>query len=400
MPTSTGNPLRMAERSLDVEHVTALMRDPSSSDRTFARSGRPPSPPDEPQNGHPPREHLAFIDGLRGLAILAVLFIHASQIVASLSQPVRDLTFYGVRGVQLFFVVSGFTLMTVHAGRPLEPLNFAARRFFRIAPMFYVGVALYLLLSRATAMPLSTRDATALDVIVTLLFVHGWVPSAVNTVVPGGWSIAAEAMFYLMFPAILALAPRPRLLAFVVAASFIIAGITNLVLRKLVGGVVGEALAFPFWLVQLPAFAGGCWLATLPPAGPRLRAVARWGLVLTVVGLLVDSQAREHSNLLVAIALLIAFTWSSSVARPRWLQARPLVFLGQISFGFYIVHFAVLGMLRPIAPSLEAVLGANGALLVIAALVLAMTGGIAACTYRWFERPIIAATRRIGRREP
>jgi peptidoglycan/LPS O-acetylase OafA/YrhL len=348
-------------------------------------------------DGHPPRLHLAHLDGLRGIAILAILAIHSSQLVAGLSQPVRDLAFYGVRGVQLFFIVSGFTLTIAHAGRPIEPLNFAERRFFRIAPMFYIGVALYLLLARTTTMPLPTRDASTGDVVATLLFVHGWVPSAVNTVVPGGWSIAAEAMFYLAFPAILLLVPRPRLLAIAVMASYAVAGLTNIGLRKL-GGPAGEALAFPFWLVQLPAFIGGCWLATLPPAGLRLRAIAPWTLGLATLGLAFDSQWRDHSNLLVAIVLLTLFAWSASVARPHWLQARPLVYLGQISFSFYIVHFAVLGFLRPLIVPVEAAVGANVGFATAAALTLTIAGIISAATYRWIEQPIIAATRQAGRR--
>ena len=346
-----------------------------------------------------PRPHLAHLDGLRGIAILAVLAIHASQLVVGLSQPLRDLTFYGVRGVQLFFVVSGFTLTTVHAGRPFQPLNFASRRFFRIAPMFYTGAGLYLLLGAVTTMPLPTRDASLSDVAVTLLFVHGWVPSAINTVVPGGWSIAAEAMFYLVFPAILMLVPRPRTLGAAVVLSYAVAGMTNIALRKLVGGAAGEALAFPFWLVQLPAFIGGCWLASLPDPGHRARALAPWVMGLTTLGLLADSQARGHSNLLVAMVLLTGFAWAASVARPRWLQSRGLAYLGQISFSFYIVHFAVLGFLRPTAASLEATAGADIALLVVAALTLVIAGAASAFTYRWIEQPIIAATRRFGHRD-
>jgi peptidoglycan/LPS O-acetylase OafA/YrhL len=346
------------------------------------------------------RGHLSYLDGLRGVAICLVLMVHASQHVIGLSQPVRDLTFYGVRGVQMFFIVSGFTLMMAHVGRPLELANFAARRFFRIAPMFYFGMILYLFLVHATAMSLSTRGATPFDILATLVFLHGWVPSAVNTVVPGGWSIAAEAMFYLVFPAIIAIAPQRRLLAIALLGSYVVAGLTNIVLRKMIGGAAGEALAFPFWLVQFPAFLGGCWLATLSPPGERLRALAPWAMVAAAIGLVIDSQARGHSNLLVAIALLTLFVWSASAMPPRWLNARVLVFLGQISFSFYIVHFAVLGWLAPLGPVLEPEIGAAFAMIAITAATLVLAGAIAAMTYRWIERPIIAATRGIGRRRP
>ncbi|MGE9115721.1 hypothetical protein, partial [Escherichia coli] len=91
---------------------------------------------------------------------------------------------------------------------------------FRIAPMFYLGIVLYLLLSRSTAMQLPTDRATVGDVAATILFVHGWFPSAINTVVPGGWSIAAEAMFYVIFPLLLVASRRPLLMAGMLAGSY------------------------------------------------------------------------------------------------------------------------------------------------------------------------------------
>lgn len=341
-----------------------------------------------------PRDHLRYLDGLRGLAILAVLMIHTGQLVPGLPQPLSDVTFYGVRGVQLFFIVSGLTLTMNHLDRPLRIVDFARRRFLRVAPMFYLGAALYLALAATTTMPLPTRAATPLDIVATLLFVHGWVPSAINTVVPGGWSIAAEAMFYVAFPAILLVARRgPRALAVAAAASYVIAGLTNVALRHWFGPT--SEIAFSFWLVQLPAFVSGCWLATLRTR-PQLRPVARAAMLLGAVGLVVDSQLRGHSNLLVAIALLAAFTWAAGVTRPRWLEGRVMPLLGQISFSLYILQFAVLGALRPAVPAVVAAIGPEMALMVVFLAALGVTGALAIVTYRRVEKPAIALARRLG----
>ncbi len=343
----------------------------------------------------PPRPHLRYLDGLRGIAILMVLTIHTAQLVAGLSQPVRDVTFYGVRGVQLFFIVSGLTLTINYADRPFHALNFAARRYFRIAPMFYAGAALYLLLVATTAIPLSTRDASALDIAATFLFLHGWLPSAINTVVPGGWSIAAEAMFYVVFPAFLLLARRRRAMLAFVFASYLVAGATSLLLRRTVPGPGGTSMALYFWVVQLPAFAGGMWIATLAPRGGtrRLGIVA---LVLGIVGMIVDSQLRGRSNLLVAIALLTLVTWAAGIARPAILEGRVLPLIGQISFSLYIVQFAVLAALHPLATAIERAIGPIGALGATFVLALGIGGAISYCTYRLVELPMVRATRRVG----
>lgn len=344
-----------------------------------------------------PRPHLRHLDGLRGLAILAVLMIHTEQLIGGLSRPVRDLTFYGVRGVQLFFIVSGLTLTLNYAGKPFTIATFAARRFFRIAPMFYVGIVLYLALSRWTAMPLPTRAASVTDVIATILFVHGWVPSAINTVVPGGWSIAAEAMFYVIFPLLLVAARRRGVMLGAVIASYLLAGATYLFLRRAVGHTPeGANFALEFWLCHAPAFVGGCWLATLPAPTEGTARLAKVALPASIVALLVDSQLRAQSNLLVAIALLTLLAWSASAVRPRWLEAPLLVLIGQVSFSLYILQFAVLGAMRPIAPGVERALGANLALIALYLGALAVTGVLSWLTYRWIEWPVVQATRRIG----
>lgn len=357
-----------------------------------ALPGARPAPSDAPPSARP---HLRYLDGLRGVAILMVLMIHSGQLVLGLPRPVRDFAFYGVRGVQLFFIVSGLTLMLNYAGKPFHPANFAARRFFRIAPMFYAGALLYLLLGRVTGAPLSGHAASGLDIAATLLFLHGWLPSAINTVVPGGWSIAAEAMFYTLFPAILLLTRRRRTFTLALLATYFIAGVTNLALRRAIPGADGQAFALFFWVVQLPAFAGGCWIAGLPQRAD-LRGVARIALAIGIAGLVIDSQLRGRSNLLVAIALLSVVTWAAGVARPAWLEGRVLPFIGQISFSLYILQFAILAALAPFAGAIEHTVGPIAAFAVIFTAALAISGALSYVTYTRIELPIVRATRGLG----
>lgn len=341
------------------------------------------------------RPHLRYLDGLRGVAILMVLMIHSGQLVIGLATPVRNFAFYGVRGVQLFFIVSGLTLMLNYAGKRINLVNFAARRFFRIAPMFYAGALLYLLLCLVTRAALPTRSASGIDIAATFLFVHGWLPSAINTVVPGGWSIAAEAMFYVIFPVILILARRRRMMTLALLATYVIAGITNLALRRAIPGPTGQAFALYFWVVQLPAFVGGCWLAGQPQRA-ELRGVGQVALAIGIVALVIDSQLRGHSSLLVAVGLLTLVTWAAGVVRPPWLEGRILPFIGQISFSLYIVQFAVLAALHPFAPGIERAIGPLLAFAVIFTGALAISGALSYITYTWIERSIIRATRRVG----
>lgn len=83
--------------------------------------------------------HFQFVDALRGWAILAVIAFHVSvPFRGHLPGLLSDLANQGSRGVQLFFIVSAFTLFhSLHTRTASEPnlwRNFFLRRFFRVAP--------------------------------------------------------------------------------------------------------------------------------------------------------------------------------------------------------------------------------------------------------------------------
>ncbi len=87
---------------------------------------------------------LDSIDALRGIAVLGVIVIHAAN-VPHVPNTIWNLALPGQRGVQLFFIVSAFTLFLSRERRPDEAhpdRNFFLRRFFRLTPMFYLATVL------------------------------------------------------------------------------------------------------------------------------------------------------------------------------------------------------------------------------------------------------------------
>jgi len=149
----------------------------------------------------------AFIDAARGWAFIFVLCLHCSQKFPNLPGWVLEACNRGNYGVQLFFIISALTLLLSYNKRkkydrrPL--LAFFIRRFFRIAPLFYSAAILYPVLSYLGLF--SNSNINYLDIVNTMLFIHGWDPERINLVVPGGWSIAVEMNFYLLFPLLLLL---------------------------------------------------------------------------------------------------------------------------------------------------------------------------------------------------
>jgi peptidoglycan/LPS O-acetylase OafA/YrhL len=349
------------------------------------------------------RPHLAFLDGMRGLAIMGVILIHVGQLVPGLPGPVDRFSHYGARGVQLFFVVSGLTLTLNHAGRPLSLGAFWIRRFFRIAPMFYLGAVFYLLLGQIGHARFATIDATPLQIGSTFLLLHGWLPDAINKVVPGGWSIADEVMFYLIFPALMVLlAYRRRLFLAAVALSFPLAVIVSLAIRHLLPGdpALVEGFGYSFWLCQLPAFATGCGLSILLD---RFRhRPRRFGLAMAAaagLGLIVASQLPLLSNHLVADILFGALVLGAGLSRPRWIESRFMVATGKVSFSIYLVHFAIVSLVETgMTAAIIRTAGPVAALLIIYIGVYAAAMAIATATYRWIELPMIAVGRTVSRR--
>jgi len=112
-------------------------------------------------------------------------------------------------GVQLFFVASAYTLCISNSNRNGEstPLyNYAIRRIFRIVPLYWFGILLYWTIASIGIYGpniFSIENFTVQNIIFNFLFLHGFLESANNTIVPGGWSVATEMLFYTLFPFII-----------------------------------------------------------------------------------------------------------------------------------------------------------------------------------------------------
>jgi peptidoglycan/LPS O-acetylase OafA/YrhL len=144
--------------------------------------------------------HLPFIDGLRGIAVLLVLMVHVSQHVGNdhlQSNPVWSVLImnFGARGVQLFFIISAFTLFNSSKHRfqreKKPKILFYLRRFFRIFPLWAIMVMIVSIVSNAS-----------LEVVLfNLSFLFGFFRFAEGIELIGpSWSLFVEETFYLMLP--------------------------------------------------------------------------------------------------------------------------------------------------------------------------------------------------------
>jgi len=146
-------------------------------------------------------KRLDHIDALRGLAALAIILFHLVRIPTPNLPLPNYLNFISTKfdlGVPMFFIISGFSIFYSLSSRRIDSnwiLNFYARRFSRIAPLFYFMLVFWLF-----------RDALLgylrplYDIIINILFVYNFFPGKHQSIVWAGWPISIEMFFYLFAP--------------------------------------------------------------------------------------------------------------------------------------------------------------------------------------------------------
>jgi peptidoglycan/LPS O-acetylase OafA/YrhL len=298
-----------------------------------------------------------FIDALRGYSILAVLFVHSSQSVHPASSALQTLMSHGARGVQLFFIASALTLSLSWDSRRTHEIsptrNFYLRRFFRIVPMFYIAILFYVVLYGFSPRYWAPNGIEWWFVPLTALFLNGYLPETITSVVPGGWSIAVEMTFYLVLPFILRyLTTRRSLVAFVLITLALCAA-TRLAVSNFLAPhyppdqqyLVSNFTSLNFF-GQLPIFAVGLLVSSLFKNLEMLRRfVVYCGLILIAI-VIASLALRALPNFIdnyIFIGFGLALFAGFLACYPnRILVNSPVVHMGTVSFSMYLTHFAVL----------------------------------------------------------
>ena len=346
-----------------------------------------------------PVKHIGYIDALRGYAILMVIAVHTSMAFPDLPTSLSKILAQGARGVQLFFVTSALTLCMSWVARRESPAEFYARRFFRIAPMFWIAIVVFLWVNGTDASIYQPEGIGFRHIAMTALFIHGFWPDTINSVVPGGWSVANEVIFYALFPIIVPPLLRASWKSLIlVAIATIVLGpqlsrLDNLSYLLPASAKDASGIYFSLWFPrQLPCFIFGIALYRLSTGQHSIsEALSKWICAISIALMLAIpflEGVKYALPLGLATTYAIAFSffafslmnWSSSP-----LVNYPIIWIGKVSYSAYFVHFLVLHLL-PLVP-LTGWPVADFALAYV--VVVAVTIGVSSLTYSMIEQPMI-----------
>lgn len=340
------------------------------------------------------RRTFGALDSIRAFSILAVIWHHAHGGVPSVAISQR-----GFLGVDMFFVLSGFLIVTLllrenDRNGQIDLKKFYARRTLRIFPLYYAVI--FATLAFVMVKPGSSLAGPVREELPYLLtYTSNWIHSA--SILAIGWSLATEEQFYLLWPPAQKYAGRA--LPFLFVASLLVSQATNFGLlngffESLLGPdfagleilnstftpiLLGVGLAYLLhsersfaWLRRLAGFPGApaVAFAALCAAGSwpvdDISGVPRLSIQLAMTWLLATLVVREDHILRRAVRL------------------RPIVRIGVVSYGMYLLHMFALHGARVLEGK---VFGEQP--LARFALCTALTYVLAELSFRFFESPLL-----------
>jgi exopolysaccharide production protein ExoZ len=357
---------------------------------------------------------LRFIDSLRGIAAMMVLCTHLLHSTVMdkplhhiLPGPLTSLLSLGSKGVQIFFVLSGFVIMLSLARVTLDgrvAATFALRRQIRLDPAYWVVLvvtAADLWIERRAGFTVGDPVPGANNILVNMSYVQAL--TGQNQIVKVAWTLAIEIQFYLFLLLLLSVANA----RFVRRTAERVVVVHLRALPWLLWATGGTSLLWSAWGERhngglwAGRWAGSVWfyfcfgalcaLAHLKSCG--WANPFAFGCLIALSSWLPSSLDRAGLIAGLVTAATIAFSLrrppvARSLGAPRMLQ-----YLGKRSYSIYLVHTVVIS---PIMRAGYKLTGESPGW----ALGWTLLGGIAAMVaaeglYRWVERPSLAFSERV-----
>lgn len=353
---------------------------------------------------------LSYINALRAYAVLAVIMVHVGlRFEARFPEWANAIVVQGARGVQLFFILSAITLFLSMAFRSsrgdTDLVDFFLRRFFRIAPLFYLATILYTVRDMVFNHFLGGGypEFHLANFLSTFAFLtNNLNPHWINQVVPGGWSITAEMAFYLFAPFLFKKIKNIRSASMFFLGSLgvmiLMNGVYAASTHEIIAPDVLRSYLFYWFPNQLPVFALGIvsFFLIEKTQDEQIKTTTGYTLItLALVGAIVLSQLNisDNINYILYSILFVFVVWVFSRSNLKIFDNKVTSFVGKLSFSMYLTHFLVIQLVGVITPSLG--LSVPVEFLVHFSLTTIITIGVSYLSFRLIENPGIELGKRI-----
>jgi peptidoglycan/LPS O-acetylase OafA/YrhL len=361
--------------------------------------------------------HIPALDGVRGLAILAVMFYRfglQGDFYQSVD-PSDQLPHWaslglalGQRGVDLFFVLSGFLITGIlfdAKGESQFFRHFYTRRVLRILPLYYASLVMFLLVIPCFLSPTQFPTKHAMEdqhwlwlhaANLSFLFRGDWSLGRLDHF----WSLAIEEHFYFVWPLVIFLCTR-RAAQWVCVWGFILTPLARIAWIK--SGGVDVALD-TLTIFRLEGLLAGAWLALASRGPGGAGALAKWAwwtfgvsAILLAPTLLTDKRLLTIPETLFALffaSLLALILCGNARSRLVSLCELPVLrFFGKYSYAMYIFQNPLVPLTALIISSdqLEALTGSFvGGRILYGVLMMVLTTLVALASWHLFEKHFLA----------
>jgi len=340
------------------------------------------------------------LNGIRAICALMVLKIHTDWTFAGAPRILDS----GFLGVDMFFAISGFLIVTLllrerDASGRIDLRQFYVRRTLRIFPIYYLLIGFLFVLAVATyGHSTKTWDAYKWSFPVFLLYLQDVVPIFMG-VLFHTWSLSMEEQFYLAWPSIERFVRRAWIVPLLLALIAFNQLFNFRAFDTLIVAVYGpEGLRRPLFLITFTPILLGVLAAHVmhdPRSGRAATALLknRWmpPLLLALATLVVQYAGDALRGLpYAAVHVLFCMALVAMVVNPRGifsrtLQSRPLAYLGSISYGVYLYHTMIIWLIDRVCSPRHILLTPFQLFVLVSVLSIS----VAALSFRYFEAPIM-----------
>lgn len=351
-------------------------------------------------------DRLDFIDSLRGFAAFYIVLYHLALLPdPDLRVPrwASELVLTGGTGVTLFFIISAFTLFLTMDRRNHEPikiLSFYIRRFFRIAPLFYV----LLLLSLFRDWYLYNHLHSINKIFLNIFFGFNFFPGYYEGIVWASWILGVQMIFYLLFPIIYRYVNNIwKAVSFFFITLFIAQQFEMFLSYFGMKPELKSSFNQMSFLHQLPVFAIGIFTYFLYRNFIKNRHLPKAigiGLMLfscyCYMALLSGRLQVLFDSLYWQGLIYSCFLLGISITQPIFLVNKFTIFLGKISYSLYLNHPTLIVLLASLFAfvykfALLTTIQYGICFVVVAALLIC----ISTVSYKFVEKPSIGLGKKL-----